>query len=52
MSDTERPLARILKTQLESRFAERGDKMTVVAVELGYELRCAAPIPFDADGKD
>ncbi len=43
------PLARILKNEIERRFADRGDKITVVAVELGYELRCAAPIPFDAE---
>ncbi len=43
------PLARILKAELEERFAARGDKATVVAVDLGYELRCAAPIPYDAE---
>ena len=43
------PLARILKGEIERRFAERGDKITVVAAELGYELRCAAPIPYDAE---
>lgn len=43
------PLARILKAEIERRFAERGDKITVVAIELGYELRCAAPIPYDAE---
>jgi|SaaInl7_200m_RNA_FD_contig_21_456184_length_2963_multi_15_in_0_out_0_2 ATP-dependent phosphofructokinase / diphosphate-dependent phosphofructokinase len=43
------PLATILKRRIEERFAKRGDKMTAVGVTLGYELRCAAPIPFDCE---
>ncbi|MFH1845168.1 MAG: diphosphate--fructose-6-phosphate 1-phosphotransferase [bacterium] len=43
------PLARILAKQVEKRFAARGDKTTLVAVDLGYELRCAQPIPFDCE---
>jgi len=43
------PLARILKGEIERRFAERDDKITVVPVDIGYELRCAAPIPYDAE---
>ena len=43
------PLARILKRQVEERFARRGDKITLVGVDLGYELRCAPPIPFDGE---
>ncbi len=41
------PLDDILKYELTKRFAERGDKITVVSETMGYELRCAAPIPFD-----
>ena len=43
------PLATILKREIQSRFKERGEKMTIVDVTLGYELRCAPPIPFDID---
>ncbi len=43
------PLATILKREIQRRFRERGEKMTIVDVTLGYELRCAPPIPFDID---
>ena len=43
------PLATILRRQVQQRSAERGEKMPVIDVTLGYELRCAAPIPFDID---
>lgn len=43
------PLATILKREIQRRFAERGERMTIVDVTLGYELRCAPPIPFDID---
>lgn len=43
------PLASILEREIVRRFAERGESLAVVAVTLGYELRCAAPIPFDID---
>jgi 6-phosphofructokinase len=45
----ELPLANILKREIERRFADRGDRIAVVDVTMGYELRCAAPIPFDID---
>lgn len=41
------PLAQILKEELQRRFAERGDSVTVVAHVLGYELRCARPVTSD-----
>ena len=44
---SEAPLARILQTELERRFAARNERMTVVAHALGYELRCAAPTTSD-----
>jgi len=44
---SEIPLARILKEELETRFAARGDKVTLVAHTLGYELRCARPVSSD-----
>jgi len=43
------PLASIIERELVRRFADRGASLPLVAVTLGYELRCAAPIPFDID---
>jgi 6-phosphofructokinase 1 len=43
------PLAAILERELVRRAAARGESMPLVSVTLGYELRCAAPIPFDID---
>jgi 6-phosphofructokinase 1 len=43
------PLAAILERELVRRFAERGESLPLVPLTLGYELRCAAPIPFDID---
>ena len=43
------PLATLLKQGVQRRFARRGDPIAIVDVELGYELRCARPIPFDID---
>ncbi len=37
----------ILKYEVQKRLAEYGLKVTVVAKNIGYELRCADPIPFD-----
>jgi 6-phosphofructokinase 1 len=45
----ELPLGLILKRELQNRAKARGEKVTIVDVTIGYELRCAAPIPFDAD---
>lgn len=43
------PLAAILEGQLTRQFAERGESLPFVSISLGYELRCADPIPFDVD---
>jgi 6-phosphofructokinase 1 len=43
------PLASIVERELSGRFAQRGEDFPLVSVTLGYELRCAAPIPFDID---
>jgi 6-phosphofructokinase 1 len=40
---------RLIKDQLAARLDKLGLKMTVVNKDLGYELRCADPIPFDAE---
>ncbi len=43
------PLANIIRKQMEQRFADRGQKITIIDITLGYELRCADPIPFDCE---
>ncbi len=43
------PLATILKRAVQRAFVERDDPISIVDVTLGYEPRCAAPIPFDID---
>jgi 6-phosphofructokinase 1 len=40
---------RMIKDHLEERLVEFGLKVPLVAKDLGYELRCADPIPFDAE---
>jgi 6-phosphofructokinase len=40
-------LARVVRHELENRAKARGQKMTLVDHELGYELRCADPTPRD-----
>ncbi|HIE27713.1 TPA: 6-phosphofructokinase, partial [Candidatus Poribacteria bacterium] len=42
-------LANLLKKQVEKQFESRGEKMTIVDLRLGYELRCAPPIPYDCE---
>lgn len=44
---SEVPLAWLVKQELQRRFQQRGDSITVVGHTLGYELRCAPPAPFD-----
>ena len=42
-------LDRLLAKQVKDRFKERGQKITVASKNIGYELRCAPPIPFDIE---
>jgi 6-phosphofructokinase 1 len=42
-------LDRVLAKLVKDRFKERGDKVTVEGKNIGYELRCAPPIPFDIE---
>src|SRR5918999_649921 len=42
-------LGEILKAQVTARLRELGVKTTIVAKNIGYELRCADPIPFDME---
>jgi 6-phosphofructokinase 1 len=40
---------RLMKDVVTNRLEELGLKMTLIDKDLGYELRCADPIPFDAE---
>ncbi len=42
-------LARKVKAEVEGRLSERGLHVTITHKNIGYELRCADPIPFDAE---
>ncbi len=42
-------LAFILKTQVERRFAERGERIGITHKNIGYEVRCADPLAFDCE---
>ena len=42
-------LHRLLTDIVRARVAERGHKVTIVAKNIGYELRSARPIPFDIE---
>src|SRR5229473_2597848 len=42
-------LGEILKTQVTARLRQLGIKTTIAAKNIGYELRCADPIPFDME---
>jgi 6-phosphofructokinase len=40
---------RIIKTAVNARLKELGLKVTIVSKDIGYELRCTDPIPFDME---
>lgn len=42
-------LCRKVKSQVQQRLEKRGVKVTIVDKTIGYELRCAPPIPMDAE---
>jgi 6-phosphofructokinase 1 len=42
-------IGEILKGEVQARLRDFGLKCTIVAKNIGYELRCADPIPFDMD---
>lgn len=42
-------IGEILKAQVSARLRQFGIKSTVVAKNIGYELRCADPIPMDME---
>jgi len=43
------PLGMLLRDRVRSALAELAIEMTVVPKDIGYELRCAKPVPFDAE---
>jgi 6-phosphofructokinase len=46
---TEIDLGRKVKHEVQLRLERRGIKVTMVDKTIGYELRCAPPIPYDAE---
>jgi 6-phosphofructokinase len=46
---TEIDLGRKVKNAVQMRLEQRGIKVTIVDKTIGYELRCAPPIPIDAE---
>jgi len=42
-------IGEILKAQVQERLKPFGIKTTIVAKNIGYELRCADPVPFDME---
>jgi 6-phosphofructokinase 1 len=42
-------LGKAIRDEVERRFAARKIKLTIVEKMIGYEVRCAAPVPFDCE---
>jgi len=42
-------LGRKVKSEVQARLEKRGIKVTIVDKTIGYELRCAPPVPYDAE---
>lgn len=43
------PIGFVLRDAIRTRLKELGVKATVVPKDIGYELRCAKPLPFDLE---
>ncbi|MGH7985029.1 MAG: diphosphate--fructose-6-phosphate 1-phosphotransferase [Candidatus Binataceae bacterium] len=43
------PLGMLLRDKVRAVLVELGIDVTVVTKDIGYELRCAKPVPFDAE---
>jgi 6-phosphofructokinase 1 len=43
------PFGAVLRDALRTRLAELGLATTIVAKDIGYELRCAKPVAFDVE---
>ncbi|HEY9232324.1 MAG TPA: 6-phosphofructokinase [Blastocatellia bacterium] len=46
---TEIDLGHMVKNEVQARLDRRDFKVTIVDKTIGYELRCASPIPYDAE---
>jgi 6-phosphofructokinase 1 len=46
---SEIPLAKILREKVKDSLSKRGIKIDIIGKSIGYELRAAPPIPFDAE---
>ena len=40
---------RLIKNRVNKRLKELGQKVTIIDKDMGYELRCADPNPFDVE---
>ncbi len=40
---------KVIKTKVREELAEMGVKITIVDKDIGYELRCVDPVPFDME---
>jgi 6-phosphofructokinase len=43
------PIGTVLRDRVRKRLSQLGINTTVMAKDIGYELRCARPVPFDLD---
>ncbi|MFN2461392.1 MAG: diphosphate--fructose-6-phosphate 1-phosphotransferase [Candidatus Velthaea sp.] len=43
------PIGMVLRDAVRERLTELGMDITVVTKDIGYELRCAKPVPFDVE---
>ncbi len=43
------PIGTLLREEIRKRLDALGVEMTVVTKDIGYELRCAKPVPFDVE---
>jgi len=43
------PIGMLLRDAVRARLTELGMESTVLTKDIGYELRCAKPVPFDVD---
>src|SRR5579875_1780955 len=43
------PLGALLREKITATLEELGLNLTVVAKDIGYEMRCAKPVPFDVE---
>jgi 6-phosphofructokinase len=46
---TDLPLGALLREKIRTTLEELGVQVSVVTKDIGYELRCAKPIPFDVE---